>query len=191
MGLPAVKPDEPEPLTDEQRQAFLDYIRDYPDASTLDACHALAKTHKIRRYQIRHAKAHDPEFARDYRSARGYGNQHIRNQLRMLAIDGVAKPLVSNGKVVKDDNGQIIEVTEYSERLLEFLARMYLPEAREMQARRLGVEITGAGGGPVQVQQGVSLADVAAVLAAAGALDGTGTDRPALPAGTPEVIDAA
>lgn len=176
-SLTVSQPDDND-VTAQQREAFLAYIRGHRDCSTREACDHVG----IRRKDVKALKAADSEFAADYREARGYGNDTIRNALRDRAIDGVEEPIVS----VK---GEIVGSRRvYSDRLLEFLARMHLPEAKALQAHRFGVEVTGAGGGPVEIQQGVSLADVAAVLHRAGALPGAlpavgaGDARPALPA---------
>jgi hypothetical protein len=105
-------------LTLEEREAFLAYIRDQKDCSVRAAADAAG----IKRKQVRDLKERDPEFAAEYRDARGYGDETIRNELRRRAIEGVAEPVF--GKL-----GKVGERIVYSDRLLAMMAKAHLPEA--------------------------------------------------------------
>lgn len=63
------------------------------------------------------------------------------------AVHGVDEPLVSMGKLVRDAQGQPLTIKRYSDTLLIKLLATRHPKYKE--ARR--VELTGPGGGPVQV----------------------------------------
>ena len=50
---------------------------------------------------------------------------------RVYAVDGVQEPLVSAGKLVRDDDGQVVLIRRYSDRLLAELLRTRRPPPRE------------------------------------------------------------
>lgn len=141
----------PDPLTGKQRVAFLAYIREHPDCSVREAAdHVGAK-----RKQVRHLKATDEQFAADYRDARGYGDDKIRDELRRRAIEGVVEPVFGAlGSIGGNSAGTGIvgERRVYSDRLLGMMAKANLPEYRDR------VEHTGADGGPLEVKTDVAAA---------------------------------
>lgn len=157
-------------LTLETRAALLDYIRDHPACSVAEACRHV----KVKRHEVRALLRSDADFHEDYERVRGRATlEDIYAATEKLAIEGVEKPVVSAGKLVyypegHPQAGEIVTVREYSEKLLEFLNRTRTPEGKAADARKLGIEISGPDGAPVQVQSGVSLGDVLHVLAAAG-----------------------
>ena len=172
---------EPLELTPERYQEVLDYIRENPDCSTREACDHVGVTRKdVRAYRKDHQDADD-----DYREARGYSNEQMVNTFVKLAIEGVEEPLVSAGKLVRDDNGEIVTVRKYSDRLLARGLELYTPEGKAALANKLGIEISGPDGGPIPIQSGVSFAEVAKVLQAAGKLPA----ELEAPEGTGEVLD--
>lgn len=154
----------PNELSEEQRAAFLAYVKDHPDCSVREACEEVG----VRRKDVRALKRSSAEFEEDYRTARGYGQEQIMNSVVKLAIKGVEEPLVSAGKLVRDENGDVVTVRKYSDRLLQVLVHGFTPEGKAMMANKLGIEISGPDGGPIEVQRGISFEEVAKVLAAAG-----------------------
>lgn len=135
----------PDPLTDEQRTAFLDYVRKHKTCSVREACEQVG----VKRKQIRHLKRVDDEFAGDYREARGYANEQIVAEISRRAIEGWDEPVFHNGEIVG-------EIRKFDGRLLTLLAKAYVPEFRDVTR----LEHTGPGGGPVEVEN----PDVAAAL---------------------------
>jgi len=96
----------------------------------------------------------DPQFATDWEYARGQAADTLEAEARRRAYEGVVKPLMAGGRIIRlseitgnpADSGKIATILEYSDKLLE---RML--EANNPKYRRAGViEITGAGGGPIQ-----------------------------------------
>ena len=166
-------------LTDEERKAFLAYVTEHKDCSVREACDAVG----LQRKDVRALRKASSEFDDDYREARGYSNEQMVNTFRKLAIEGVEKPIVSAGKVVRDDDGNILYERVYSDRLLSRGLELYTPEGKAALANKLGIEISGPDGGPIEIQRGVSFDEVAKVLRAAGKM-------PELeaPDGTAEVI---
>jgi hypothetical protein len=187
---------QPEPvleLTDEQKAAWLNAVRGnhsagnrsvlkhigvtVPKTYVANGGHERTTQAPPSKAEIDAYLAANPDFRDDYLEARGYSDDQIRAELVRRAIDGIDEPIYHQGVMVG-------EVRRYSDRLLEFLARTRLPEALALQAHRQQIEVSGPEGGPIEVQQGVSLADVAAVLRRAGAIPGLGSGDalPALPA---------
>jgi len=60
-------------------------------------------------------------------------------EARRRAVEGVAKPLVSMGKLVRDDDGKVIEVRDYSDHLMLALLRGHRPERFREAALRVDV----------------------------------------------------
>ena len=167
-------------LTQEEKDAFLAYVREHQDCSVREACEAVG----IQRRDVRALRKASHEFDDDYREARGYGNEQMVNTFRKLAIEGVEEPIVSAGKLVRDDNGQILYKRVWSDRLLSRGLELYTPEGKAALANKLGIEISGPDGGPIEIQRGVTFNEVLNVLRAAG-------KAPELeaPEGTGEIVD--
>lgn len=176
MATPKLPDHDP---TDEEWDALCDYIREHPDCSTREACAAVG----LQRKDVRRVRKESVERDDDYRNARGYSDEQLVNTFRKLAVEGVLEPIVSAGKLVRDDNGQIIYKRVYSDRLVELGLKMHTPEGKAMVANKLGIEISGPDGGPIEIQRGVTFDEVAKVLQAAGKL-------PELeaPEGTAEIV---
>lgn len=148
-------------LTDTERDKVIAYIEAHEGCATREA----AEHAGVKRWQVKQLVELEPDFAERYREARGYGRDRIRQTIRARAIDGIEETTE-----VHDSDGKLIErrITRKSDnRLLLAMARAYLPEYRDT-AR---VELTGAGGGPVQVEdRSATLVEVAAILVEVGAL---------------------
>lgn len=118
----------------------------------------------------------DSDFAEAWDDAEQQSHDLLEAEAFRRAYEGVDDFKVG-------PNGQFVEMKRYSDTLTIFLLKARRPEKYRDNAT---LQVTGPGGGPVQIaQQGVSLVAVLDVLRAAGAItdgDGTGTDRPALPA---------
>lgn len=116
--------------------------------------HAAARVGVYRRrfYELRTT---DEAFAEAWAEAYESGTDVLRDELRRRAVEGVEEPLVSAGKIV---GTKLV----YSDRLLELELKRRDPACRERGDVR--VAITSADGGPIKVQQGVSLEEVAAFM---------------------------
>lgn len=144
-------------LTGEERERFLEYVAEHRDESNKAACVAVG----IRRKDVRALMQADKDFLEDYRTARGYGAEQIFGQMVKLAIEGVEEPIASGGQIVGSKR-------VYSDRLLQTMFNGLTDEGKAMLAGKLGIEITGADGGPIKVQAGVDLGQVADALREAG-----------------------
>lgn len=162
-------------ITEQQWQAFLSFIRANRTVGTKAAM--LAAGVKMDKKAIAELLS-DGDREDAYLAARGRSHERIRAAIAERAIDGVEEPIVS----VK---GEIVGYRRvYSDRLLGLMAKAYLPEYRDTRH----LEVTGANGGPVDVQMGVDLSAVFGVLVATGAIktgDSSRTAGEALPAVAP------
>jgi hypothetical protein len=144
-------------LTLEERDAFLDRVRDHRDESNKAACMAVG----IRRRDVRALMQADKEFLEDYRTARGYGAEQIFGQMVKLAIEGVEEPIASGGAIVGTKR-------VYSDRLLQTMFNGLTEEGKAMLAGKLGIDVNGSFDVNVKVQAGVDLGQVADALREAG-----------------------
>ena len=116
----------------------------------------------------------DDEFSLQVADAVEAGTDVFRAELRRRALEGWDEPVFHQGEVVG-------HVRRHSDTLLIFELKRRDPTYRDNQR----IEVTGPGGGPVEIEdRSASLADVARILEAVGALTsiGGGPARPALPA---------
>jgi hypothetical protein len=145
----------PRDVSAEDRDRFVGYVSDHPECSLREACGEVG----IRRLDVKALRETDAEFEEDYRNARGWGPEQIVHSLRKLGIEGVLEPLVSAGKLVKDDDGEVVYVRKFSDRAAIALFNAMTPEGKAAAAGRFGVEVSGAQV-QVKVQAGVPLSDV-------------------------------
>lgn len=146
---------------------------------------ALAKTGNVTRAceqaNLGRARAYalreqDETFAAAWTEAEEIAVDALEAEARRRAIEGVQRPLVSAGKVVKDDNGEPIILREYSDTLLIALLRAHRP--RKFNTARTLVELTGKDGDPISLEQ--------LVLGSMKTIEGDATmEAPRLPARRP------
>lgn len=85
----------------------------------------------IDRSTIRKWEEHDEHFSFRYKLAKDEADDLVRAEIRRRAVEGYERPRVSCGKLVYDDEGNLVTETVYSDNLLALLARARLPEFRE------------------------------------------------------------
>lgn len=73
-------------------------------------------------------KARDPGFAADWAAAEAEAVEALDCEARRRAVEGVEQPLLSGGRLVRDDDGAVIKIRRYSDRLLMFLLKAHRPE---------------------------------------------------------------
>lgn len=108
------------PLDAERKAKFCELVA--IDGAVTMACMRL----NIDRTVVRVALRDDPEFRALYDAAMGRLADSILQRVRHRAFEGDEKPIYFKGKRV--DKG---ENREYSDRMLEMLAKRYIPEFRE------------------------------------------------------------
>jgi hypothetical protein len=116
-------------LTPARQQHFIKALSE--TASVTNAA-ALAGTSRTRVYELRKV---DPAFAAGWEEAEEIAADRLENEARRRAVEGVQEPLVSAGKLVRDDDGQPIMVRRYSDNLLLALIRARRPPPRQRSVR--------------------------------------------------------
>lgn len=109
-------------LSKERQERFLAALA---GGSDRDAA-AIAGGASISRFE--EARRSDPEFAAAWDKAQLYSKDNLEKEARRRAIQGTVEPLINEGKIVHDDNGNPIALRRYSDDLLIALLRAYNPD---------------------------------------------------------------
>jgi hypothetical protein len=149
-----------------QREGALAYMSKNPGHGFVRALKSVGV--KGTRGQLREFMAAHAEFREEMYEMTG---EHIRSRLLMGALEGLPETVVLS-------DGTKVERMVQQPRLIEFASRIYLPEARVLRG---GIEITGDGGGPVEVEVRHDFTGVIERLRQAGLFPGQGPG---------EVVDA-
>jgi hypothetical protein len=116
-------------LTSERQERFLKALA---NTGSVTAAIAVANTSRTRVYELRKA---DPSFASAWEEAEEIATDRLEEEARRRAVEGVAEPLVSAGKLVRDDDGQPIAIRRYSDNLLLALLKAHRPPRHERSVR--------------------------------------------------------
>jgi hypothetical protein len=116
-------------LTRARQERFLKALSDTGSVTTAAA---VAGTSRTRVYELRKA---DLAFASAWQEAEEIAADRLEDEARRRALEGVPEPLVSAGKLVRNDDGQPIAVRRYSDNLLLALLKAHRPPRRERSVR--------------------------------------------------------
>jgi hypothetical protein len=116
-------------FTRERQERFL---KSLAETGNVTAAVAAAGTGRSRAYELRNA---DAAFAAAWDQAEETAADALEAEARRRAIEGVQEPLVSAGKLVRDDDGQPIAIRRYSDHLLLALLKARRPPRRERSVR--------------------------------------------------------
>ena len=116
-------------LTAACQKRFLDALA---DSGSVSAAVAVAGTSRTRVYELRKA---DPDFARAWEYAEEIAADWLHDEARPRALEGIPEPLVSGGKLVRNEEGQPITIRRYSNSLLLALLKAHRPPRRERSVR--------------------------------------------------------
>jgi len=158
-------------LTPARQEQFLKALAETGSVATSAA---LAGTSRTRVYELRKA---DQEFAGAWEDAEEIAADRLEEEARRRAVKGVEEPLVSAGKLVRDENGQPITVTRYSDNLLLALLKAHRPPRRERPMR-------------FQLKPLRSAADAAAAIASMAAAVAAGDITPSEAAELSALVEA-
>src|SRR5260221_9588879 len=100
---------------------------------------ALAGTSRTRVYELRKA---EPAFADRWEEAEQVAADRLEQEAWRRAVEGVQEPLVSAGKVVRDDDGQPIAIRRYSDQLLIALLRAHRPARFRDQSQTVNIAVS-------------------------------------------------
>ena len=98
------------------------FLKALADTGSVAAAVAVAGTSRTRCYELRKG---DPAFAAAWDEAEEVAADALEAEARRRAVEGVPEPLVSAGKLVRDDDGQPIAIRRYSDNLLLALLRAH------------------------------------------------------------------
>jgi hypothetical protein len=116
-------------LTQARQKRFLEALSETGSVTTAVA---VAGTSRTRVYELRKA---DPGFASAWAEAEEIAAERLEDEARRRAVEGIPEPLVSAGKLVRDDDGQPITVRRYSDNVLIALLKARRPPQRERSVR--------------------------------------------------------
>jgi hypothetical protein len=129
-------------LTEARRERFLNALA---ETGNITAAVVLAGTSRMRVYELRKV---DEDFRAAWDEAENSASDKLEAEAWRRAVDGVPEPLVSAGKIVRDDDGNPIAIRRYSDAMLTLLLKARRPEKfRE----RNSVEKSGLDGKPIQL----------------------------------------
>src|SRR5215831_19943363 len=100
------------------------FVRALSETGSVNKAAALARTSRTRVYELRKV---DPAFAAAWEEAEEIAADRLEEEARRRAVEGVAEPLVSAGKLVRDDSDQPIMLRRYSDNLLLALIKARRP----------------------------------------------------------------
>ena len=116
-------------LTEARQARFLEALA---DTGSVTAAVAAARTSRTRVYELRKT---DTAFAAAWDEAQEIATDRLEEEAHRRAMEGVARLLVSGGKLVRGDDGQPITVRHYSDNLLLALLKARRPPRRERSVR--------------------------------------------------------
>lgn len=109
-------------LSRERQQRFLAALAGAGDVS------AAASTAGVSKARVDEVRKLDAEFSAEWEAAQQVWADKLEQEARRRAVEGVREPLVSDGKIVRDDDGQPIVIRRYSDELLLAFLRTHRPE---------------------------------------------------------------
>ena len=109
-------------LTRERQERFLKALA---ETGIVSAAVEIAGTSRTRVYELR---KRNPGFAAGWEDAEERAADALEAEAWRRAVDGVQEPLVSGGKLVRDDDGQPIAIRRYSDALMIALLKARRPE---------------------------------------------------------------
>jgi hypothetical protein len=150
------------------------FLKALAETGSVATSATVAGTSRTRVYELRKT---DPAFAGAWEDAEEIAADRLEEEARRRAVKGVEEPLVSAGRLVRDENGQPITVTRYSDNLLLALLKAHRPPRRERPMR-------------FQLKPLRSAADAAAAIASMAAAVAAGDITPSEAAELSALVEA-
>ena len=108
--------------TEEFKEAFVGMLGQVPNIT------AVCRLMNITTDNVLKARKKDPGFDKKVLNAINEGYDTLEEEARRRAVEGVFKPLYYQGFQVRDTDGNLSGVREYSDTLLMFLLKGYRPK---------------------------------------------------------------
>jgi hypothetical protein len=125
-------------LTPRARARFLDVLR-----ATANVSNA-ARSIGMSRRGIYDARGRDLQFSAEWDDAVETAADTLEAEAWRRGAEGVEEPMVSMGKLVKDEAGNVLTIRKYSDHLLLALLKAHRPE-RYRENIRVDVAVNGLG----------------------------------------------
>lgn len=109
-------------IIEERQQVFLAKLGEWGDVA------AAADAAGTTRAGAEELRANDPAFSLGWQRALQASAERLEQVARCRALEGLIEPILSDGKVVRDDNGQPIVVRRYSDLILLALLKAQYPD---------------------------------------------------------------
>lgn len=106
----------------ERQQRFLAALANGGDVVAAAAVAGVTKA------RLDEAQRTDPVFAIQWEKAEVNWADKLEREARRRAVEGIPEPLLSDGKIVRDDDGQPIVLRRYSDELLLAYLKLHRPE---------------------------------------------------------------
>jgi hypothetical protein len=146
-------------LTRERLQQFLEYLA---ETGNVSRSVKLIGTSAARVYTLRH---NDPAFREAWDEAEEIAADRLEQEAWRRAVEGFDEPVVSAGKLVRDENGNAVMVRRYSDMLLIRLLAAHRPQKFDRRLPSTGA-ISGGPGVDVRAMLLTKLAQLAQHIAA-------------------------
>lgn len=151
--------------TRQAREKFLNRLRRTGNVTAAARAVGLSRS---RAYQIRQR---DAAFSAAWDDAEQEAVDLLESEARRRAAEGVEQPLVSGGKLVRDDDGKVVTVRRYNDRLLEFLLKAHRPDKFKTESEGAGRNGKTSSGPMPAVQITIAAAPEPAPQTGTGAAD--------------------
>lgn len=135
-------------LTLEKRAAFLAELSKVPNVTRAARLIGMSRRYM---YEVREA---DEEFARQWDEAIDEGVETLEAEVHRRGFDGVDKPVTFQGMITDT-------YKEYSDTLAIFLLKAHRPDRYRDNTK---VELTGANGGPVKIDDATAASELATLV---------------------------
>lgn len=119
----------------EQRTANRDWVPDFlRELARYGIVQWACDAAQVGRSTVYELRQSDAAFAASWNEAREVAWDRLEQEAYRRAAEGVDVPLVSGGRVVRDDDGEIIYVKQFSDQLMSLMLRAKRPgEYRDRQ----------------------------------------------------------
>lgn len=126
-------------LTQQRLQQFLQYLA---ETGNVSRSVKLIGSSAARVYTLRH---NDPAFRQAWDEAEQIAADRLEEEAWRRAVEGFDEPVVSGGKLVRDENGNAVMVRRYSDVLLIRLLAAHRPQKFDRRIPGGGASPSGVG----------------------------------------------
>lgn len=137
------KPEENPTHLTPTHEKFVKFLATY---SHIGVIHRAAEMVGLNYNLVSKERKRNPAFEEKFLLARKIAADRVEAEVQRRAVEGFQEPVIYQGQHMKDEDGNPMYITKYSDRMLELLAKAVKPEKF-----RERYEVTGKDGGPLQL----------------------------------------